>query len=72
MRFGTPVSIPAMCPPGSSTSRQPNFSFLRGSSLGSSQTRMPGSASPIIAPGLGQWAVTSRPSSSSTSARNRL
>jgi hypothetical protein len=32
--FGTLVSIPAMCPPGNSTSRQPYFSFLPGIVVG--------------------------------------
>jgi hypothetical protein len=45
----------------------------RGSSFGSSQQRAPGSANPIIAPGLGQCAVISCPlSSSRMSARKRL
>ena len=36
------------------------------------QARRPGVFSPSIAPGLGQWAVISRPSSSATSAKKRL
>ena len=54
------------------TNRQPNFSFFFGSSFGSSQILLPGSASPNIEPGLAQCAVISRPSSNRQSARNRL
>ena len=36
------------------------------------KTRLPGSFSPSMAPGLAQWAVTISPVSSSISARNRL
>ena len=39
---------------------------------GDSHTVSPGSFSPSMAPGLGTWAVSARPSSNSTSARKRL
>jgi hypothetical protein len=38
----------------------------------SSQTSEPGEATPSMAPGLAQWAMTSVPSSRITSARKRL
>ena len=65
--------MPAKCPPSSSTSRQAKPSLRRGSLDGlQPDASCPARSARASRPGLAQCAVTSRPSSSMTSARNRL
>ena len=52
-RFGRLASMPAKCPPSSSTSRQACPSLRPGAAVGSSHTVVPGAFSPSIAPGVG-------------------
>ncbi len=59
-------------PPSASTSSRVWGSLRVGESERDSHTGRPGVFSPSMAPGLGQWAVTSRPSSITTSAKKRL
>ncbi len=59
-------------PPSVSTSSRVCGSLRWGASLIDSQTGRPGVFSPSMAPGFGQCAVTSRPSSRRTSAKKRL
>ncbi len=59
-------------PPSASTSSRVCASLRVGESEMDSHTGSPGVFSPSIAPGLGQWAVTSRQSSITTSAKKRL
>ncbi len=65
------VLIPTS-PPSASTSSRVWASLRLGSSDRDTQHGKPGTFSPSIAPGLGQWAVISVPSSSTTSAKKRL
>lgn len=65
------VLIPTM-PPSTSTSSRVWASLRFGASERESHTGSPGAFSPSIAPGLGQWAVSAVPSSSTTSAKKRL
>ena len=73
--LGWPVLMPTSIGPlprSASTSSQV-WRYLRvGLSLSDSHTAEPGAVSPSMEPVLGQVAVTTRPSSSRTSARKRL
>ena len=75
-RLGSAVLIPTHtgCPAASFTSAcsQVQASLRLGEGAWRSRTRPPGWRTPVIGPVFGQWAVTSDPSSSSTSARKRL
>ena len=65
------VLIPTR-PPSASTSSRVQASLRLAPAAGETQAPRPGVFSPSMAPGLGQWAVTARPSSSITSAKKRL
>src|SRR5271156_708715 len=70
-RLGCIVLTPTR-PPSASTSSRVQASLRRGLSSPEIHAPRPGVLRPSMAPGLGQWAVTSRPSSSRTSAKKRL